>query len=179
VLRWKHKDKIKNLLVIWICSNLQFNTLQYYFKMVGPTLQQISVNIEAIFRGLLTNFTVSPQQTNRNEEFTHWTNRKQRGQQRYSVNVSSPLCFHLNRVGNGNDDITSENHFENLKTRRGTVLIYYKNCSFLSKYLTSISWRAVPLKQTRNLPCKTESKTAFTVIIQEENKFTAKWSEPR
>ncbi len=34
----------------------------------------------------------------------------------------SPICFHLNRIGNGNDDIASEEHFENLKTRRGSDL---------------------------------------------------------
>jgi hypothetical protein len=38
-------------------------------------------------------------------------------------NASSSLCFHLNRVGNGNDDISSEEHFENSKTRRGST--YY------------------------------------------------------
>jgi hypothetical protein len=33
-------------------------------------------------------------------------------------------CFHLNRmgIGNGNDDIASEEHFENSKTRRGSHL---------------------------------------------------------
>jgi hypothetical protein len=38
------------------------------------------------------------------------------------MNVISPICFHLNRVGNGNDDITSEEHFENSKTVRGSYL---------------------------------------------------------
>jgi hypothetical protein len=38
-----------------------------------------------------------------------------------SINVRSPICFHLNRLGNGNDDIL---HFENSK-KPGVVLIYY------------------------------------------------------
>jgi hypothetical protein len=31
--------------------------------------------------------------------------------------------FHLNRVGNGNDDISSQEHFKNLKTKRGSHLL--------------------------------------------------------
>ncbi len=55
--------------------------------------------------------------TKRNQEFTQRTNRKQRGPQRNSVDISpisdsSPIRFHLNRVENGNDDISSEEHFE-------------------------------------------------------------------
>jgi hypothetical protein len=34
----------------------------------------------------------------------------------------SPICFHLNREGNGNDDISSEEHFENSETIRGSSL---------------------------------------------------------
>jgi hypothetical protein len=54
-------------------------------------------------------------------ELEQWTNRKQRGPERNSEDISpvifiSPICFHLNRVGNGNDDILSEEHFENTKT---------------------------------------------------------------
>jgi hypothetical protein len=30
---------------------------------------------------------------------------------------------HLNRVGDGNDDISSEEHFKNLKTIRGSYLL--------------------------------------------------------
>jgi hypothetical protein len=41
------------------------------------------------------------------------------------VNVSSSICFLLNCVGDGNDGIRLEKHFENSKTGRGTVLIYY------------------------------------------------------
>ncbi len=53
--------------------------------------------------------------------------RKQQGPQRNSEDVSpindlSPICFHLNCVGNGNDDIPSDDHFENLKTNRGSYL---------------------------------------------------------
>ncbi len=39
------------------------------------------------------------------------------------INVSFPLCFHLNRVGNGKDYISSEEHFRNSETRRGTYLL--------------------------------------------------------
>ncbi len=64
--------------------------------------------------------------TNRNQELSQLTNRKRRGPQRNLVyfspiTVSSLICFHLNRVGNGND-ITSEEHFENSKTSKGPYL---------------------------------------------------------
>jgi hypothetical protein len=55
------------------------------------------------------------------------------------INVSSRICFYLNRVGNGNDGISSERHFENLKIMRGMVLVFHYNFSFLSKYFNSIS----------------------------------------
>jgi hypothetical protein len=69
-----------------------------------------------------TNFTVSPRSSNRlvhKEESRVYTlhQLEKRGPQRNSA----PLRFHLNRVGN--DDISSEEHFENSKTRRGTI--YY------------------------------------------------------
>ncbi len=40
---------------------------------------------------------------------------------RKGVNISpilvfSPICFHFNRVGNGNDNISAEEDFENSKT---------------------------------------------------------------
>ncbi len=48
-----------------------------------------------------------------------------RGVQRNSVDISiidviSPRCFHRHRAVNSNDDISSEKHFENLKTSRGS-----------------------------------------------------------
>jgi hypothetical protein len=30
------------------------------------------------------------------------------------IYVISPVCFHLNHLGNGNDDILSEEHFEHV-----------------------------------------------------------------
>jgi hypothetical protein len=39
------------------------------------------------------------------------------------INVGCPICMHLKLVGNGNDDISSEEHFENSKTRRGIYLL--------------------------------------------------------
>jgi hypothetical protein len=51
-------------------------------------------------------------------------NGKQPGPQRNSVDikVSFPKLFPQNRVGNGNDDISSGEHFENSKTKRDTYL---------------------------------------------------------
>jgi hypothetical protein len=34
----------------------------------------------------------------------------------------SPLCFHLNRLENGKDDISSEAHLQSSKTSRGSYL---------------------------------------------------------
>ncbi len=53
------------------------------------------------------------------QQESQWTNRKQRG-----VNVSSPICFHLNHVGNGNADISSEEHFWKIQ-KPEEVFIYY------------------------------------------------------
>ncbi len=56
------------------------------------------------------------------------TIRNQRGPQGNAidmspVNVIPPICFQRNRMGNGNDDISSEEH---LKIRKpGEVLFYY------------------------------------------------------
>jgi hypothetical protein len=36
------------------------------------------------------------------------------------INVISLICFQLSRVVNGNDGISSEEHFENCKTNRGS-----------------------------------------------------------
>ncbi len=38
------------------------------------------------------------------------------------IYVISPICFNIYRVGNSNDDISSEEHFENLKNSRGSYL---------------------------------------------------------
>ncbi len=136
------------IIIIEMYSILQFNTLQYSFKMASPTLQEISNHIQ----GRRTNFTFSPrpwnsllvilktileldQWANSNQEFRQRTNRKLRGPQRNSRHISnncyfshmfSPklrgkwrwrhldisliniTSFHLNCVGNGNDDISSE-----------------------------------------------------------------------
>jgi hypothetical protein len=67
---------------------------------------------------ILNNISELEEWTNRNQEFSQRTNRKRRGPQRNlgdvaPVYVTSPICFHLNRVGNGNDDISSEEHFQN------------------------------------------------------------------
>jgi hypothetical protein len=62
--------------------------------------------------------------TNRNQEMSQRT-KKRRETQRNLVDVSpsnviSPICFHLNREGHGNDDISSAEHFKNSKTIRGS-----------------------------------------------------------
>jgi hypothetical protein len=54
-------------------------------------------------------------------------NRARQGPQRNLVDISpinviSPICFHLNGMGNINDDISSQEHFENSKLVE--VLIY-------------------------------------------------------
>jgi hypothetical protein len=46
-----------------------------------------------------------------------------RGSRNITINVISPICFHLNCMGSGNHDISSEEHFENSKTRKGTYLL--------------------------------------------------------
>ncbi len=100
---------------------------------------------------ILKNILELEEWTNWNQEFSQLTNRKQRGLQRNLINtvplqtvlririllatligsgsatlspvyLISPICFHLNRVGNGNDDILSEEHFENSNTSRGSYL---------------------------------------------------------
>ncbi len=58
-------------------------------------------------------------------------------------------CFHLNRVGNGNDDIASEEHFENSKTSRGSYLSIPISCFFnqiLEFYLVNQSLGCGQLK---------------------------------
>jgi hypothetical protein len=65
-----------------------------------------------------------------NQEFSQSTNRKRQGARRNlsdvsPIIVSSPMCFHLNRVGNGDDDISSDEHFENSNTHRGSYLDLY------------------------------------------------------
>jgi hypothetical protein len=47
--------------------------------------------------------------------------------------------YHRNRMGNGNDDISSEKDFENSKTITGSYMYLGLSVDFLSKYLNSIS----------------------------------------
>ncbi len=44
------------------------------------------------------------------------------------ISVISPIFFHLNRMGNGNDNISSEEHFEIKKTVK--VLTVFRPISF-------------------------------------------------
>jgi hypothetical protein len=64
------------------------------------------------------------------------TNRKRGGLQINLLDVSSiyvisPICFYLNRLGNGNNDISSEEHFKNSKTSRGYNLDLQLYSSFV------------------------------------------------
>ncbi len=57
---------------------------------------------------------------------------------RTAINVIFLICFYLNPVGNGNDDISSEAHFENSKTSTGSYLglqavIFLTNIWILSR----------------------------------------------
>ncbi len=73
---------------------------------------------------ILKNILELEQWTNRKQEFTQRTDRKTRtAKNSIGLWYSCPICFYLNRVGKSNDDISSEEHFENPKTRRGTDLL--------------------------------------------------------
>ncbi len=86
-------------------------------------LEQISPAIELSFSNFEKHIGANTVQwTNRNQEFSQWTNRKQKRSQRNYVDIFpikfiSPICFHLYCVGNDNDDIPSEEHFENSKNQ--------------------------------------------------------------
>ena len=141
-------------------SKSQFNTPQYYFKKWPHLHCNRFLWTNKPYSRAANKFYCSPRSSNgllailiktleleqwdnRNQEFSQWTNRKQRGSQRNSVvispiNVSSPICFHLNRMGNDNDNISSEEYFENSKTIRGICvlperLIYAKTFRFYLK----------------------------------------------
>ncbi len=53
------------------------------------------------------------------------------------INVISPSGFNLNRIGNGNDDISSEEHFKIWKPREVPFLLELLICV---QILNSISW---------------------------------------
>jgi len=102
----------------------QFNTLKYvpyYFTIVSTTVQIDFCEQASYIRGPQTNCTDSQRSMGArkmdhlNQEFTVHSGEP--------INVCSRICFYLNRVGNGNDDISSEMQFENLKP--GDVLIFY------------------------------------------------------
>jgi hypothetical protein len=52
--------------------------------------------------------------------------------------VSSPICFHLNRIGNINDDISSEEQFEKFK-KPGEVLFISRTVKIFEFYLVTQS----------------------------------------
>ncbi len=66
---------------------------------------------------MLENILKLEETINRIQEFSQWTNRKRRETQINLVDASPiiviyPICFYLNRMGNADDDISSEEHFE-------------------------------------------------------------------
>jgi hypothetical protein len=93
----------------------------YYF---ARALNSLSV--------ILKNILELEEWTNRNQEFSQRTNKKQQGSQRNVVDISpinviSPICSQRNQLGNDNDDISSKEYFENSKTSRGSYFnLHYK-----------------------------------------------------
>jgi hypothetical protein len=63
--------------------------------------------------------------------------------QQTTRNIISPCMFLLDHVGNGNDDISSEEHFKNFKTKRDSYLLLQVELLILCKYWNSISLRSV------------------------------------
>ncbi len=88
-------------------------TIFYYFSAAR---EESFSNFENIFE--------LEERANRNQEFSQRTNKKRRGPPRNLVDISlinviSPICVPLNRVGNGIDDISSYEHLEISKINRG------------------------------------------------------------
>jgi hypothetical protein len=107
-----------------------FKSSTFYFKM-DLTCTRIDF---FLYSKAANKFTFFPQFSNGAKTMDHLESRIYTGNLkeatrtakifRYVFNkctVSSPICFHLNRMGSGNDGISSEEHFENSKTRS----IYY------------------------------------------------------
>jgi hypothetical protein len=59
------------------------------------------------------------------------------------INVVSPICFHLYRIENGNDDISSEEHFESSKISKRTYI--YLEPLIFCPYIWILSRKSVPL----------------------------------
>ncbi len=86
------------------------------------------------------------QWTDRNLEFIRWTNKKQicppSNLAANSNNITTPICFHLNRLENSKNDSLSEAHLQSSKTSRDS----YLDLSIFSDYLKSTSRDPVPLR---------------------------------
>ena len=154
---------IGEIILIGDLFKIKFNTLQYYYTMASTCSNRFLWRSKTLVLRPQTNLTFFPwllnslieifinildleNRTNRNQEFSQWISRKGRGPQRNLVDVSptnviSPICFHLNRMGNGNDDISSEKHFENSKTSRGSYL-RTSNICILSRDMWKI-WESI------------------------------------
>ncbi len=107
----------------------------------------------------------------RKQEFRRWTNRKRRGPRRNledvsPIIVSSPIFFHLNRVGNGNDNISSKEHFENSQTSTVEVPTRPITSYFCSK-IWILSCDPVPLRSCIVLDehLATASNTDSIIIV--------------
>ncbi len=47
--------------------------------------------------------------------------------------IISLSVFHLNREGNGTENISPEEHFKTLETKRASYLLYFWNCLFFAQ----------------------------------------------
>ncbi len=133
-LSWKHIGEIiflgdfKITLALSISVSKWFNYTAKWFNYIWGWQTHLNFSPRPLnLFEILKNILEFEEWTNRNQEFSQWTNRKRREPQRNLVDVSpinliSSICFHLNRVGNGNDDISSDDYFDNSKTVSGSYL---------------------------------------------------------
>jgi hypothetical protein len=118
---------------------VKYSSILFYSTMVSPPLQHISMNNQTIFTGRKQKnigadamghsrlheengeHTVQPLKmpiANGNKYLS-----RLESWQRTPINIISPSMFHLSSVGNGNRDMSSKEHFKNLKTKRGSYLL--------------------------------------------------------
>jgi hypothetical protein len=132
-------NHIGEIIIIGDSLRIAFNIPQYFKTGLNYTPADFNEQAKHI-RGPRINFTDSPRpsnsrsailrnygtmgarrRTNRSEEFSRCTNILIiKGPQRNFVDISpinviSPICFHLSRIGNINDNVSSQERFENSK----------------------------------------------------------------
>ncbi len=84
---------------------------------------------------ILENLWVLNQWTSRNQEFGQW---EEILVKIVPINVISPTSFQIYNLGNGNDDISSEEHWKFKNQQR--LLFIHRTIGFTSIYLNYISW---------------------------------------